>query len=152
MSAELKTKIKDEGLYFLRAIIMAFALLGIFVMALLIYNELSTATYTRTDYIADLDEIMEDWDNVLQMANSSAPVTLPPQVTRLQAIRDRAADLELPAVADDAQRELLGYMDYTIRGYVAFMAQRSDEEVKQMFEQASDHLDAWTKEIREMDE
>jgi len=94
-------------------------------------------------FVAEVEALMDDWDDAYYLAANTSRIALPPVVGRLQEVRRQVTDLDTPECAEDVRRELLSYMDYVIEGYLAFMAQEEDSVVETKFEFANQRLEAF---------
>ena len=106
-------------------------------------SSLLGSKYTNDDYMEDLDEVLDEWDDAIDVAQSTSRISLAPQIDRLQKIRRRAEELELPAAALPAHGDLVDHMTATINGFLALLGQKDEEEVDSWFDRAKLHRTAW---------
>ncbi len=92
-------------------------------------------------FVEAIDKILPAWDDANKVANSTSRINLSPAVANLQNIRRQVIELEAPQCAKIVQSTLALYMDSTIDGYFAFMAQESDASVNSYFTMASGQLE-----------
>jgi hypothetical protein len=68
----------------------------------------------------------QEWDDADKLAQSTSRLTLSPQVAVLQRIRRDVQAQEYPPCGQKAQSKLVETMDYTIEGYLEFLAEKPD--------------------------
>lgn len=96
-------------------------------------------------YVAQVESLLGDWDDANRLASSTSRIALSPAIASLQDIRRKASDLDWGPKCSAAMRQpLLDYMDKTIEGYLAFMADDPDSTVQRIFEEASEKLADYT--------
>lgn len=99
-------------------------------------------------FIAQIEPLAREWDDANTLADSTPRASLSAQIDKLQATRRRATDLQAPDCAVAAKQSLVSAMDATIKGYIAFLAQKTDSEVKPLFTLAANHMDTFQQDMR----
>ncbi|MDD4954483.1 MAG: hypothetical protein PHP17_00370 [Candidatus Omnitrophica bacterium] len=90
-----------------------------FLILIIILSACSSKERHKEDYTKKLKEIVNKWNDANEIASSTSRIALSEPVARLQEIKREAESIE---IADKkCQEYLLGYMDFTIKGYLAFM-------------------------------
>ncbi len=111
----------------------------------------ATPTPTCADqvrpYLDQIQSVAREWDDANKLAGSAPRMSLAPQVASLQALRRRAADLNIPPCANAAHRKLIDSMDKTIEGYLSFLSQKPDSVVADAFHQADVLMNDFTTEL-----
>jgi hypothetical protein len=67
---------------------------AVLVVASLVACNPSCPKKTTTAFLEDYDALLERWDDANELAGSTARISLAPQVTRLQDIKNDVDDLE----------------------------------------------------------
>lgn len=98
--------------------------------------------------ITQIQSIAQEWDDAFKLANSTPRATLPAQIGNLQAIRRKVQDVQMPECAALVKQRLIDAMDNSINGFIAFLGQKPDTEVKQFFDQANKSMEDFGKEIQ----
>lgn len=93
------------------------------------------------EFVADLEEYFDDWDDTVNLAESTSRIALSPVVSDLQALRREISDLDPPACAGDILAPYIEYTDYTIAGFLNFMENEPDARVASYFDVANRWLD-----------
>ena len=92
-------------------------------------------------FLDEIDGLLDEWDDMVDLAGSTGRISLAPVIEKLQAIRRRVRDLDTPCTEAATLTEALAdYMDATVQAYLAFMAQRDEDEVDALFTRASDKM------------
>lgn len=84
-------------------------------------------------YLGELDALLARWEDAVTLADSTSRIALSAPVANLQAIRQEAAALSAPPCAQHLQELQLIYMDFAIKGFLAFMQESSDFVLDQLF-------------------
>lgn len=101
-------------------------------------------------YAAQIQSIAREWDDANTLAGQTPRASLSAQIDRLQAIRRKAQDETPPSCATAAHTALVGAMDKTIEGYLAFLGQKPDSEVSALFQQAGAQMTTYTQEVAKL--
>lgn len=116
----------------------------------------ATATFTPTpvpcvvqaeSFVEDVEALFDDWDDATRLADNTARIALSGPVQQLQEIRRAVNDLDPPACAEPVQRAFISYMNFTIDGFLAFMAEEPHEK---QFEDAQVKLDLFIREFADL--
>jgi hypothetical protein len=99
-------------------------------------------------FISQVQPLVQEWTDAATLAGQTPRVALAPQIDKLQEIRRRAQALEAPACAMPAKQHLVDSMDFSIKGFLAFLGQQSDSATSKLFTQATDNLTAFTNDIQ----
>lgn len=75
------------------------------------------------EYIANVEDLIQRWDDANAIANNTARIALSEPVSELQALRREAANMTSPTCAEEVHEQLLRYMNLTIDSYLAFMSE-----------------------------
>lgn len=94
-------------------------------------------------FLAEVEPLARAWDDAANLADSTPRMSLPPQIDKLQALRRQAQDLDAPTCAAPVKMHLIATMDHTINGFVAFLAQKPELEVTNLFMEAQRSLDRY---------
>lgn len=91
-----------------------------------------TCAEQASGFLSPLGGILGRWQDAIEIANSTARISLNGPVSDLQAIRREVDDLEAPLCASQAKSALISSMDHVIEGFLIFMQdpddnRRSDE-------------------------
>jgi hypothetical protein len=95
-------------------------------------------------FVEAVEPLFDDWDDANRLAGSTSRMALSPVIGRLQDLRRSASDIAAPACAGGVRKLMLDYMDSTIEGYLAFLAQDSDANVQKHFDEASKNFESFT--------
>ena len=95
------------------------------------------------EYRDQVMQLANNWDSANTLANSSPRMQLVTPISSLQDIRNEYNDLTVPECAQKAHAWMLNYMDATIDGYMAFLADEDDYVVSSHFTQAGQYFDSW---------
>ncbi len=74
------------------------------------------------DYFAEIQPLLEDWQDTVEVANSTSRIALSPVVQDMQAIRRDIADVPVPDCAQDASGLLLIGLGDVVDSFLDFMA------------------------------
>jgi len=91
-----------------------------------------------------LDALLLEWSDANQLASRTGRGSLSLPVGRLQETRRKLDTLEAPECARAVKTVLLNHMNATIDGYLLFMSQSSDVDVRAKFETAQRELEFFT--------
>jgi len=94
-------------------------------------------------YSNDTDAMLAKWDDAVDVADSTARMSLSGPIAELQTIKREASAYKPPECFAEAHTKLLKYMDATIDGYLAFMADKGDVSVNSLFEMADIYRDTF---------
>lgn len=106
-----------------------------------------TCAQTAGPFLTQLQSLAREWDDANKLAGTTPRASLSAQIGNLQAIRRKVQDVQAPECAAQAQKDLTASMDATIEGYLAFLGQKPDADVKAKFDQASKLMDTFGKDI-----
>ena len=73
------------------------------------------------DYLADIQPLLEDWQDTVEVANSTSRIALSPVVQDMQAIRRDIADVPVPDCAQNASGLLMIGLGDVIDSFLDFM-------------------------------
>jgi len=94
-----------------------------------------------------IDRINNKWLSSIELASSTSRIALAVPVSYLQAIRQELYDLVVPVCLDKA-KDHLGYsMKFGIDGFLAFMADESDQTIKSQLDLMKDYTGLASTEI-----
>jgi hypothetical protein len=112
--------------------------LATFALALLILASCgSAALQSYLDQAADLHTRFAD---AALVANRTPRMSLAEVIPDLQEIYREAEDLDAPEDARLNKKKLCDWMDYSIRGYLAFLSQEEDDYIDYIFGEATDSI------------
>lgn len=97
-----------------------------------------------------LGDVVQEWLDAVNVASETSRLTLAPQVAELQRIRRTVNQMDWPDCATAAKVALVGSMDSTINGFLAFMANKPDSEVKTYFDQSAQSIDIFKDEMQKL--
>lgn len=109
-----------------------------------------TCAQTAGPFLGQLQGLAREWDDANKLADQTPRASLAAQIQNLQAIRRKVQDLQAPDCAKPAQTDLAASMDAAIEGYLAFLAQKSDGEVKAHFDKAATSMESFRRDIAGM--
>ncbi len=104
------------------------------------------------EYRESVDAIVDEWDDALQIANSTARMSLAGPLGELQEINRSTKQVDVPECASLSHGSLLSYQEKTIEGFLSFMAQAEDSTVNAQFDVAAAHLRRWANSYAELNE
>jgi hypothetical protein len=81
-------------------------------------------------YLDAINAVARRYDDARTLAGSTSRLSLSPVIKDLQEIRRNTEDLVLPMCALKAKTALIAYMNADIDTLLAFMAQKTDADVK----------------------
>ena len=99
------------------------------------------------DFAKTLDPLAREWDDANALANSTPRAALAVQIGNLQSVRRRVQDVTAPECGAPMKQHLIGAMDETIQGYIAFLGQKSDSVVQGHFTAASTEMKSYQESI-----
>lgn len=101
-------------------------------------------------FLSKAESLARVWDDANTLAGQTPRASLSTQIDKLQSIRRDAEDLEAPECAAAVKQHLVNTMDTTIRGFIAFLGQKSDPEVKPLFTIASQEQTAFQQAVQQL--
>ena len=96
--------------------------------------------YQAQDFVAKANKIFPQWDDAMTIASRTSRIVLPAQVSKLQGLRRALQALDAPECAREAQKATDRYMEEVIAGYLAFLDEKTEYEVRSHMETAQRHL------------
>lgn len=92
------------------------------------------------DFLVQYDLIIARWEDAIDLAGSTARLSLPGPVAELQAVRREMAELggDLPPCALRVRLTTVAYMDHIIEGTLLFMADEPRPTVSAELDAAAD--------------
>lgn len=111
-----------------------------------------TCAESTEEYRAAVDLIIEEWDDAVQIADSTARMSLSGPLGELQSINRNTKQLEVPECAAESHESLLSYQEGIIAGFLAFMGQEEDATVTNLFEVANGFKFTWQIEYERLTE
>lgn len=100
-----------------------------------------TCAEQASDFLSPLGGILGRWQDAIEIANSTARVSLDGPVANLQAIRREVDELEAPSCASQAKSALISSMDHVIEGFLTFMQDPDDDRISDEFADAAAAMD-----------
>jgi hypothetical protein len=101
-------------------------------------------------FLSKAESLARVWDDANTLAGQTPRASLSTQIDKLQSIRRDAEDLEAPECAVAIKQHLVNTMDTTIRGFIAFLGQKSDIEVKPLFTIAGQEQTAFQQAVQQL--
>ena len=95
------------------------------------------------DYLADLETLRGRWLDALEIADSTARISLAGPVGELQAIRREIGALEGPACAQVAGAALYIHSEAVIDGFLLFMQDEPESQINAKFDEAFTALELY---------
>lgn len=89
-------------------------------------------------YLLELDLLLEEWDDTVEIAETTSRMSLAPVVQSLQDVKREARRLERPECADYLQDLVVVGMESDISAFVAFLGQESDTVVARRMQGAEE--------------
>jgi len=80
-----------------------------------------TSCASKPNYIAELKEVLIEWNDALEIASSTSRIALNQPVSRLQEIKRKTEKIEIPDRRKECWFCLLNYMDLRIKVFLNFM-------------------------------
>lgn len=77
-------------------------------------------------YLSEIEPVLTEWQDTVDVADSTARIALSPVVQDMQRLRRDAADVAAPSCAHDASGLLIIGMDDVVAGFVDFMGESGD--------------------------
>lgn len=84
-------------------------------------------------YIKQVEPLAREWDDAATLADNTPRVSLASQIEKLQDIQRRSEALQAPDCAVTIQQSLIGQMSATNRAFVAFLGQKPQTTVDDLF-------------------
>jgi len=81
------------------------------------------------DYLAQIQPLLEEWDDAVEVANSTARIALSPMVRDMQGIERDVEDVTVPDCARHGSGLLIDGMGSVIDAFIAFMGEESESVV-----------------------
>jgi hypothetical protein len=85
------------------------------------------------DYLSKIQPLVEEWDDAVEVANSTARIALSPMVREMQGIKRDVEDVPVPDCARHGSALLTEGMKTIIDAFIAFMGDESDSAVSGYF-------------------
>ena len=85
------------------------------------------------EYLAQIQPALEEWDDTVEVANSTARIALSPLVSDMKRIQRQVEAVDSPDCARHAKGLLTRGMDEVIDAFLAFMSDESDSVVSLLF-------------------
>jgi|CXWK01.1.fsa_nt_gi hypothetical protein len=95
------------------------------------------------DYLAELAALRQRWLDALEIADSTARISLAGPVGELQAIRREIGALEGPACAQGAGAALYIHSEAVIDGFLLFMQDEPESQINAKFDEALTALELY---------
>lgn len=109
-----------------------------------------TCAQLAQPFVKQFQAIAQEWDDAFKLANNTPRSALAAQITSLQAIRRKVQEVEAPSCATLAKQYLIDSMDNAINGLIAFLGQKPDKEVGDLFKLSNDKMAAFGKELTQL--
>lgn len=84
----------------------------------------------------EMTPVLRRWDNVNKISSSLPRVGLAANVGLMGAILEKVKGLQMPACMESYRTNIVTSMENTVNGYLAFIAEKPDDDVKQLFSTA----------------
>lgn len=107
-----------------------------------------TCRQQASAFINQIEPLAREWDDANAVTKSAARIALAAPVAKLQSLRRETENIQAPQCAFLVKQRLIDAMDNTINGYLAFMAQKPDNQVSQYFDQANRSMNDFSKELQ----
>jgi hypothetical protein len=134
-----ETKSKNKRTY-----IIVFAILIIVILFMIggpAYQYYGPCGVTKVkDSLKEISDIMNRWEDAESIASITSRVSLSGPVADLQAIKRDAEKLTMPGCMTPVKEKLTHAMEYSIKGYLAFMQEATDSAVGIYFDQAGSDM------------
>jgi hypothetical protein len=88
---------------------------------------------TQTGYIELTEDIEARWLDAVDLASNTSRMSLSGPLSEMQAILREYKSLEVPECYEEIHEKFIESYEYTIDGFLAFLAQESDEQVSRLF-------------------
>lgn len=98
-------------------------------------------------FITEIQPIFQEWTDAATLAGNTPRASLNTEIGKLQEIRRRVQAVEAPACAADVRQNLVASMDTSIEAYLAFLAQKPENEVSGLFSLATQQLDLFSRNL-----
>ncbi len=102
-----------------------------------------TCQQQAAPFLAEMQSIAREWDDANALAGQTPRSALAQQIESLQTVRRKAEDVQAPDCAAAVKTALVGSMEATIQGFIAFLGQSPDTEVSAAFTVATDKMKAF---------
>lgn len=99
------------------------------------------------DYLAQLEPILDEWQDAVEVANSTARIALSPMVRDLQRIQRDVEDVPAPDCARHGSSRLIGGMDSIVDAFIAFMGEEAESVVSYKFNSGYDQMTTGVEEL-----
>lgn len=99
-------------------------------------------------YMDTLSPYLAEWDDAVNLANSTPRMSLASQIESLQSIRREISGLEIQSCLIEVHDLLIKSLDFQIEGFISFLGQASDAITSEKFRQSDDYLDKWSEAIK----
>lgn len=103
-------------------------------------------------YTKAVAPIQARWEDAVSVANTTPRMSLPAQVNELQAIKRDLDGVEHDACLNPAHDNLVLHYQYTIDGFLEFLADADDFVVSSKFSSAEIYFENYEKELAKLDE
>ena len=85
-------------------------------------------------YLGAMDLLLGEWSDTFDRAASTSRIALSPVIGELQDIRREVDDLDVPGPCSLFHKNMVGAMNHSINGFIAFLGNESEEDVAAQFE------------------
>jgi hypothetical protein len=92
-----------------------------------------TCQILAAGYIKQVEPLVREWDDAATLADNTPRVSLASQIEKLQDIQRRSEALQVPDCAATIQQSFIGQMSATNRAFVAFLGQKPQTTVDDLF-------------------
>lgn len=100
-----------------------------------------TCAEEASAFLGSLSSILGRWQDAIDVANSTARVSLAGPVGELQAIRREVDEQDVPSCATPAKIALVSSMDHLIEAFLLFMQESADSRINQEFDESATAMD-----------
>lgn len=90
--------------------------------------------------LTQIQSVAREWDDANKLAGQTPRASLAQQISTLQAVRRKVQDIAVPDCATAMKQALVASMDASIDAYVAFLGQKPNSTVQDLFKTANDKM------------
>lgn len=134
----------------MRKIIIVVSILVTFILFASCTNPNSCTEKNVQQYVDSRDLVAEKWVDAVELADSTARISLAPQIDKLQEIKREASAIEPPDCLNISHSSFIIYMDKTINSFMLFMQDAPNNSIFDAIDESNTYLQKSSDELEKI--